>query len=302
MNGGPVVSVVIIFLNEERFLGEAVESVLGQSYPSWELVLVDDGSRDASRGIAIRYAARHSDRIRCVEHDGHANRGMSASRNLGVRHARGRYVAFLDADDVWVPSTLEEQVAILDGEPAAAAVYGRVERWYSWAGVDAGNDSVRDLVVPPDRLVQPPSLCGLILQDRGVPSGILVRRDVVDKLGGYEEAFRGMYEDNAFLLKLCLHHPVFASGRCWYRYRKRMDSSCAVSVQAGRYGASRLAFLTWAERYLSSRGIRDRHLRQALQAEKRREWRRQLSARVSRWLGPGAQPFRRMYGWMSRQP
>src|ERR1043165_10106697 len=107
----PAVTAITIFLNEEKFLVEAVESVLAQSSQDWELLLVDDGSSDGSTEIARSYAERHPDRIRRLEHPGHANRGMSASRNLGVSQARGRYVGFLDADDVWLPGQLAEQCA-----------------------------------------------------------------------------------------------------------------------------------------------------------------------------------------------
>jgi glycosyltransferase involved in cell wall biosynthesis len=276
----PVVSVVIIFLDEERFLAEAVESVLGQTYRSWEVVLVDDGSTDASTRIARAYAGKYPDAIRYVEHDGHENRGMSASRNLGIARAHGRYVAILDADDVWVPTTLEEQVAILDSHPEAAMVYGRVQRWYSWTGDadDRHRDSMRELVVPPDRVVAPPTLCPLLIQDRGVPSGILVRREVAEEVGGFEAKFRGMYEDNAFLFKVCLRHAVFASGRSWYRYRKREDSSCANVVRSGGYPATRLAFLAWADDYVSAQGVENLDIRRALRDERRRSRRGVLPA------------------------
>lgn len=98
-----LVSATIAFLNAEKFLAETIESVLAQTYPNWELWLVDDGSTDGSSQIARDYAARHADRIHYLEHPGHENRGKSASRNLGLRHARGRYVTWLDADDVWLP-------------------------------------------------------------------------------------------------------------------------------------------------------------------------------------------------------
>ena len=79
----PVVSAITIFYNGERFLGEAIESVLAQTYPSWELLLVDDGSTDGASEIARSYAARHPERIRYLEHSGHRNRGMSASPRFG---------------------------------------------------------------------------------------------------------------------------------------------------------------------------------------------------------------------------
>src|ERR671930_538107 len=105
MGNQPLVSVVVIFLNAERFLQEAIESVFAQTYPAWELLLVDDGSSDESTAIAQCYAAHHAGQVRYLEHPRHANRGMSASRNLGIRHAHGAYIAFLDADDIWFSNT-----------------------------------------------------------------------------------------------------------------------------------------------------------------------------------------------------
>ena len=129
---GPLVSVIMIFLNAERFITSAIESVLAQTYAAWELVLVDDGSTDGSSAIARRFAQLQPARIRLVEHEGHANRGMSASRNLGLRQARGAYIALLDADDVYLPAKLERQVAILQAQPEAAMVYGATLHWFSW--------------------------------------------------------------------------------------------------------------------------------------------------------------------------
>jgi glycosyltransferase involved in cell wall biosynthesis len=106
----PVVSIITIFLDEERFIGEAVESVSAQTYRDWELLLLDDGSTDGSTEIARRFTEQHPGWIRYLDHPGHANRGMSATRNLGLAHARGPFLAFLDADDVWLPSKLAEQV------------------------------------------------------------------------------------------------------------------------------------------------------------------------------------------------
>ena len=110
MNNIHQVSVITIFLNAEKFIHEAIESVFAQ----W---LVDDGSTDASAEIARRFANQQSRKVRYLEHVGHKNRGMSASRNLGIRNANGRYSAFLDADDVWLPEKLERQVPIFESQP-----------------------------------------------------------------------------------------------------------------------------------------------------------------------------------------
>src|SRR5258705_7087515 len=91
----PLVSVVMIFLNAESFIQEAIQSVLDQDYSNWELLLVDDGSSDGSTQIALAAAGQYPQRVHYLEHADHQNRGMSASRNLGARHAHGEYLAFL---------------------------------------------------------------------------------------------------------------------------------------------------------------------------------------------------------------
>src|SRR5688500_11070839 len=133
MQREPLVSIIVCFLDEERFLAEAVDSVLAQTFDDWELWLVDDGSRDASSSIARQLAASTPGRIEYLEHAGHTNLGLSASRNAGIQRARGRYIAFLDADDSWYPHKLEEQVAILERHPQAAMVIGASKHWRSWS-------------------------------------------------------------------------------------------------------------------------------------------------------------------------
>src|SRR5262245_24155101 len=92
------VSVIIIFMNAQAFISDAIDSVFAQTYTNWELLLVDDGSTDASTQIALSFANGNPGRVRYLEHSGHRNRGMSASRNLGIQHAGGEYIGFLDAD------------------------------------------------------------------------------------------------------------------------------------------------------------------------------------------------------------
>src|SRR5262249_14256541 len=123
MNGRqPLVSVITIFLNEERFLEDAIRSVFAQTYDSWELLLVDDGSTDRSSALARGWAERHPGRVRYLEHPGHENLGMSATRNLGIREARGELIALLDGDDVYAAGKLATQVAQLEAHPEAAMV------------------------------------------------------------------------------------------------------------------------------------------------------------------------------------
>lgn len=107
----PRISVIVPFLNQERFLSEAVESVLARTYDDWQLLLADDGSTDASPDIVCENADRRPGRIVFLAHPNGAH-GPPLARNAGLRHAAGDYVAFLDAEDVWLPRKLEEHTAI----------------------------------------------------------------------------------------------------------------------------------------------------------------------------------------------
>ena len=275
MAKAPLVSAIIIFLDAERFIEEAIESVLAQTCEPWELLLVDDGSRDASTAIARRYAAAQPDRIRYLEHPGHENRGMSAARNLGIREARGAYVAFLDADDVWLPQRLERHVAVLEGQPELAAVYSPTRYWYSWTGraEDAERDFTGDPLVETERRYDPPELLLRYLQTRGgattCPTNLTVRRAAAIEAGGFEDQFRGLSEDQAFLAKLRLSKPLFVLDECLALYRQHPGSSTEHALMAGHYHPKRpnpiqRAYLYWLEAYLDARGVSDRDLRRAL--------------------------------------
>jgi glycosyltransferase involved in cell wall biosynthesis len=108
----PRVSVITPVYNGEKYLDEAIQSVLSQTYEDWELLLIDDGSSDRSVTIAREYTIRHPNKIRYLEHPGHANRGQFSTRILGAEHARASVVAMLDQDDVWDRDYLVEHFRI----------------------------------------------------------------------------------------------------------------------------------------------------------------------------------------------
>jgi SAM-dependent methyltransferase len=116
--------------------------------------------------------------------------------------------------------------------------------------------------------MKPPELLIPLLRHESVTAtNGLMRRGVVESLGGYEEGFRGMYEDQVFYTKMCLNAPVFVASKCWYRWRKHPRSACAVAVSAGKYESSRLVFLKWLRDYLSQQGIDNGEIRNALHEE-----------------------------------
>jgi glycosyltransferase involved in cell wall biosynthesis/SAM-dependent methyltransferase len=260
---GPLVSVVMPFLNAEKFIEESVESIFAQTYDNWELIFVDDGSSDSCASIVDRYIARDPARIRCVRHEGHQNRGISASRNEGVRHASGSYVAFCDADDLWLPHRLKTQIGILEAHPEAAMTYGLTQYWYGWTGdpEDLQRDFVPDLGIKTETVYDPPALL-LALYPLGQAtapsmSNLLVRREFLQHVGGFEEEFRGLYEDQAFLVKAYLNGAIYVSGEWWDKYRIHPESCLSTGTEAGHYQTVRQRFLTWFESYLRGQAITD---------------------------------------------
>jgi glycosyltransferase involved in cell wall biosynthesis len=306
VNATPQVSVVVIFLNAERFLEEAIQSVIAQTYPSWELLLVDDGSTDGGSAIARRHAERDPDRVQYLQHPGHANEGMSASRTRGLRNARGKYLALLDADDVWLPEKLHAQVAILEAHPQVALLFGAPLYWFGWTGrpEDSARDYVIDLKLPAERVHTPPSLLLSFLRREKptpCPSDVLVRREAAESVSGFEAHFIGVnmvYEDQAFFSKLLLRFPAFASGQTWDRYRQHPESCYAVSKATGGREAAREYYLNWFRRYLGEQGmasgpvldtvlaeLRPFSLKSRVLEPARRLARATLPAGIRRWLG-----------------
>lgn len=120
-----LVSVIMPMYNAERFVAEAVRSVLSQTYTTWELLIVDDGSTD--RSVEIAQSFEKSDaRIRVLFNDCH-NQMPSGPRNYGLRHAQGQYIAFLDSDDCWLPQKLQHQLPLFS-DAGVSVVYSDYEK------------------------------------------------------------------------------------------------------------------------------------------------------------------------------
>lgn len=134
-----VISVIMPCYNAATFLEEAVASVVGQSYPHVELIIIDDGSSDTSMEIAERFVRAYPDRIRLLRQ---ANSGPYVARNLGIAHARGEFIAFLDADDWWTSDCLDKLNAALESSDAVIAYCG----WQNVGATDRSNEPY----VPPD--------------------------------------------------------------------------------------------------------------------------------------------------------
>ena len=268
MSHKPLVSTVIICLNSEKFLSDAIASVIDQTYDNWELFLVDDGSTDNSPGIMQNYVAQYPQKIRYLEHENHQNRGKNASRNLGINHAQGEYIALLDSDDAWLPHKLEQQVAILDQYSEAGMVYGRNYDWYGWTRKP--EDQQRDqphrfpLGVEPNKVINPPTLLVLLIEGQTqapTTCSPLFRREVFAQVGLFDENFRDIFEDQDFFAKVLHQMPIFVSDELWAKYRQHPESSmgkydAAKKQDINIWYRKRLDFLNSVKSYLSRQQIK----------------------------------------------
>ena len=187
-----LVSVVIPVYNGERFLRESLESVFAQTYQDYEIVCVDDGSKDASLAILNEYR----DRIKVVQQ---ANTGQAGARNAGAKTGIGKYLAFLDQDDRWYPQKLERQVALLEANPEAVMVHCDMD-WIN----ETGHVTQRSVVSATHKSVQTGlTMTQLVGWDPCIyPSTMLIRRVAFDLVGGFDPELRGYGEDIDLMLRL----------------------------------------------------------------------------------------------------
>ena len=189
--------------NHVRYIGEAIRSVLNQTYPDWELIIVDDGSTDSTGGVVAHF---DDTRLRYVYQ---TNKGVSEARNVGIATSSGEFLAFLDADDMYHPGKLETQVVHLDRNPETGLVYGlRIEN---------------DQDGKPLKVCQPPaelSLEDLLLRFPLATCDFMVRRDWVERVGGFNKSFI-VNEDRDLLLRLALTGCRFKRVDRLLAYRRR---------------------------------------------------------------------------------
>jgi glycosyltransferase involved in cell wall biosynthesis len=174
----PLVSVILPVFNRAQCVGRAIESVLAQTYSNVELIIVDDGSTDGTAGVLERYRGAAT----ILRQD---NGGAYVARNLGLRHAKGELVAFVDSDDAWLPDKLELQVPLMRG--VVGLVFGNTRIVTATDDAARPNGKSGFSIVRPNRgWVQ-----RRFVQGNFVPTcTALVRRSALEEIGGFSEASR----------------------------------------------------------------------------------------------------------------
>jgi len=186
MNSTPRVSVIIPAYNSADYLPEALESVLRQDYNNYEIIVIDDGSKDHTFNCVKPY----KDQIRYFYQE---NQGVSKARNHGIEVACGEFVAFLDADDFFLPHKLEAQLAVFDTNPELGIVHS------GWRRVNHQGQFLTD--VQPWHYVPELNLESWLIYKPVLPSAMIFRREWLEKSGGFDPRFPPA-EDTELVLRL----------------------------------------------------------------------------------------------------
>jgi glycosyltransferase involved in cell wall biosynthesis len=199
------ISAIIPTYNYGRFLREAIDSVLAQTYPVLELIVVDDGSTDDTPQILASYG----DRVRAIFQ---TNGGVGVARNRGIAQARGEYVAFLDSDDVWLSRKLEKEIALFDADPDLGLVH---------SGAETFDNSGKTLVVSLSGMEGwiGPELLRLDQTVIAAPgSGTIVPKRIAEEIGGFDPELQPS-EDWDFCYRIATRYRVGFVPEVLVRYR-----------------------------------------------------------------------------------
>ena len=171
----PKVTVIMPCYNAERYVSQALESVLAQNYHDFQVVVGNDGSTDNTASILEQF----SDRVKIVNHPDAGNHGQAATYNLCLQHAESEYIAFIDNDDLWEPDKLQRQVDILDRHPEVGLVYANGD-------IINADDKVLYLFLGPQH--EETNRIGQILLDCYIrtPSTVMVRHEILKQAGDFK--------------------------------------------------------------------------------------------------------------------
>jgi glycosyltransferase involved in cell wall biosynthesis len=235
------VSTIIPAYNAGRTIADTVDSALAQRYEGNEVVVVDDGSTDSTAALLSRYG----NRIRVVTQP---NRGAAAARNAGVAQSNGKYLAFLDSDDIWLPGKLEAMISALERNPRASLAfseYGFIDesgRWYRTSSIGTSPSFSKLMTESP--------FFGISMSEGIMPSTWVLPRPSFDATGGFCEAFKNQgWEDNWILVLLRdLGEFVYVPERLTlYRVARSIE-------MADKYGQGVTIFVTLVKKRYGLRG------------------------------------------------
>ena len=226
----PTFEVIVPAYNASRFLAAALDSVISQTLEDWRILLVDDGSTDATPEIAASYAERLGSKMKYIRQ---ANAGLPAARNTAIRHAEGEFLALLDADDVWLPCRLAETLKVLRRSPQVGLTYGFID------SIDPDGKILKTFTnAHPHGEGKVAPYLYMRLMDLPCPS-ITFRRACVEAVGGFDETMRAT-EDRDLWFRIAQHYDVGLVRHVIAQYR---TSPQAMTRDPERMFQAQLRFL-----------------------------------------------------------
>ena len=250
----PKVSVIIHFLNAEKYLTQAIESVFRQTFDDWELLLVDGGSNDGSIVICKKYQEKMPGRIRILQHQGNHTLGIFSSRVWGAKEARASLVALLDSDDEWHPQFLERHLSLYQSifGTSKAMLYCPMVYW--WENLVLATKSYVQ-PIPTPGLHNPPDLLFDFIKESyhrsaGNSSVVIAREIILEAEHLIGTADEKALEDQYLWSWMILKYPIFVSPEPLVRYRQWQGSTCATTKRL-QIARKRAKHLEWLLGYLT---------------------------------------------------
>jgi glycosyltransferase involved in cell wall biosynthesis len=219
-----LISVVIANYNGSKYLSETLESVIGQTYPAWELIVVDDGSTDESVQVVRHFTDRFPGRIRLFQNE--ENKGVVYSRNRGADGTYGRYLAFLDADDAWEEDKLEKQMAYMKKASVQACVTGVKVKCEQGIPLEKKvlYEKFMNSYKVDDSGIGEVSMENLLARNCPLLSSLVVTRDLFNKAEKFEKCERYNCEDEHFFYKAAMLDTLGFMGEKLTLYRLHTGS------------------------------------------------------------------------------
>ena len=214
-----LVSIIMPMHNSAKYVGEAITSVIAQTYPHWELFVIDDLSKDNSCEIVREYQLQDN-RVHLLHNDNHTGH-PSSPRNVGVKHARGRYIAFLDSDDVWFPNKLKEQIPLFQDD-RVAIVFSNYEK------MDEAGQRANRVVKAPDTATYHSLLSGNVI---GNLTGVYDKK----KVGNVE--FQHVHHEDYVLWLSILKRGYIA--------KNTNTTTAAYRIVSGSVSSNKFRVLPW---------------------------------------------------------
>ncbi len=207
----PSVSILMCAHNAANYINETIDSVLAQTCPDFELIIVNDGSTDQTSKVVKSYADA---RIVLIEQK---NAGPAAARNTALQHATGKYLAILDSDDLWLPHYLEKMLNLFQADPKIDFAYPNAEYFGTpyWDGKRFMDRDPSSLPITLDKLIS--RECNVFISS-------IFKREIITKVGGFDPSLKGS-EDLDLWFRICLAGYQFTfTNEVLVKYRKRPDS------------------------------------------------------------------------------